>query len=51
MIVKLDMENAFERVEHSFLLQLLSKFGFDIRLIHWIKACIGSTSIAPLIKG
>jgi len=51
MIEKLVMANAFERVKQSFLFQVLSKFGFDSRFIHWIKACIGSTSISPLING
>ena len=28
MVVKLDLENAFDRVSHSFLLQVMRRFGF-----------------------
>ncbi|XP_058068773.1 uncharacterized protein LOC131218108 [Magnolia sinica] len=38
MIVKLDMENAYDRVEWSFLAQLLQKFGFEQR---WISKLSG----------
>jgi len=51
MVIKLDMENAFDRVKHFFLFQFLSKFGFDQAFVHWIKACIGPLWIAPPING
>ena len=40
MVVKLDLANAFDRVRHSFLFNVLSKFGFGVSFINWIRACI-----------
>jgi len=51
MIVKLDLANAFDRVRHDFLFQVMQKFGFNAYFIQWIKACIGSPWIALLING
>jgi hypothetical protein len=51
MVVKLDLENAFDRVRHEFLFQVMQKFGFNTAFIHWIKACIGSPWIATLVNG
>jgi exonuclease III len=51
MIVKLDLANAFDRVRHSFLFAVMSKLGFHSQIINWIKACISSPWIAPLVNG
>jgi hypothetical protein len=51
MVIKLDMENAFDRVNQDFLKAVLQKFGFDTTFISWIDACISSPWIAPLING
>jgi len=51
MIVKLDMANAFDRVNHKFLAIALKKFGFSINFIEIIQACISNPWIAPLING
>ena len=51
MAIKLDMENAFDRVNHFFLFASMEKFGFSQRFIRWIKACISSPCIAPLVNG
>ena len=50
MVIKLDMENDFDNVKHSFLFQVLEKLGFDPPFIQWIKACIVSPWISPLIN-
>ena len=42
MVVKLDLANAFDRVSHPFLLQVMRKFGFAPEFISWVKACISS---------
>lgn len=51
MIIKLDLESAFDRVRHRFLLEVLHKFGFGHKFINWIKACISEPWIAPLVNG
>jgi len=51
MIIKLDMENAFGQVNHSFLFLLMEKLGFSNEFISWIKYCIGSPLVTPLING
>jgi hypothetical protein len=51
MIIKLDLANAFDRVNHSFLFEVMKKFGFDQAFVSWIKACIGSPWIAPMVNG
>ena len=51
MEIKLDMENAFDRVNHLFLSEIILKMGFSKKITRWIKACINSPSITPLING
>jgi hypothetical protein len=51
MVVKLDMENAFDRVKHSFLLSVLKAYGFSEHFINWLKACISNPWISPLLNG
>ena len=51
MIIKLDLENSFDRVRHKFLIKVMEKMGFAQGFISWIKACIGSPRIAPLVNG
>eukprot|EP00253_Pinus_taeda_P002669 PITA_02669 len=51
MIIKLDMSNAFDRVNRSFLFRVLEAFGFCQDFINIIKACIDNVWIAPLVNG
>ena len=51
MVIKLDLANAFDRVRHDFLFAVMGKFGFSKDFINWVKACIASPWIAPLVKG
>jgi hypothetical protein len=41
----------FDRVRHNFLFKVMENFGFAPAFISWIKACIGSPWIAPLVNG
>eukprot|EP00253_Pinus_taeda_P032656 PITA_32656 len=51
MIIKLDMANAFDRVDHSFLSAALRKFGFSSKAVDIIRGCISDPWTAPLING
>eukprot|EP00253_Pinus_taeda_P029587 PITA_29587 len=51
MVIKLDLANAFDRVRHSFLFDVLQKMGFNPNFIKWIRACISEPWIAPLVNG
>ena len=50
-MIKLDMANAFDRVNHSFLFQVLRSFDFPAQFINLIRACIENPWIAPLVNG
>eukprot|EP00253_Pinus_taeda_P027195 PITA_27195 len=51
MIIKLDMANAFDRVNRAFLSKVLLSFGFSIQFVNLLKACMNNPWIAPLING
>ena len=51
MLIKLDMEDAFDRVRLSFLYKVLLSFGFSSTFVNLIKDCINKPWIAPLING
>ena len=42
MVIKLDLENAFDRVRHDFLFTVMEKLGFSKAFISWVKAYIAS---------
>ena len=49
--IKLDMENAFYRVNHYFLFEIMLKMGVSKNFCRWIKACIGIPWIVLLVNG
>jgi len=51
MVVKLDMEKAFDSMECDFLLKILSLLGFNFRSIKWISQCITTSSFSILLDG
>ena len=50
MAIKLDMANAFDRVNHFFSFEIMLKMGFSKKNCRWIKACISSPWIVPLVN-
>ena len=36
-LVTMDIEKAFDSLDHSFLISVLRKFGFGENFIHWIE--------------
>lgn len=51
MLIKLDMANAFDRVNRSFLYKVLLSFGFSPHFVNLIVACTHNPWIAPLVNG
>ena len=51
LVLKLDMNKAFDRVNWAFLLQITKKFGFSDDWIQWIKSLIKNPSFSFLING
>jgi len=51
MIVKIYMANDFNSVRHSFLIVVMTKFGFNLGFMDWISACITSQWISTLVNG
>lgn len=51
MIIKMDMAKAFDWVIHSFIFDVLCKFGFDESFVMMIKVCVSAPQISPLVNG
>ena len=51
MVIKLDLSNTFDRVRHDFLFIVMEKFTFSKNFSSWVKSCIASPWITPLVNG
>jgi hypothetical protein len=51
VILKLDFEKAFDKIEHEVILQVLHHKGFPEKWISWIKLLLGSGSSCVLLNG
>lgn len=49
--MKLDFEKAFDIIEHSVILQVMSHMGFPVRWMMWIKAILSLGSSIVLLNG
>ncbi|RVW96497.1 LINE-1 retrotransposable element ORF2 protein [Vitis vinifera] len=51
LLLKMDIEKAFDHVNWNFLVEVMSKMGFGHRWINWIKWCCSTASFSILING
>lgn len=51
ILCKLDIQKAYDHLNWNFLLETLSKRGFDGRWMRWIKFCINTANYSILING
>ncbi|KAL9686156.1 hypothetical protein QQ045_023611 [Rhodiola kirilowii] len=50
-MLKLDISKAHDSVEWDFLKQAMEIFGFHVRFIEWIMACVSSVKFSVLVNG
>jgi hypothetical protein len=51
LILKLDFEKAFDKVEHKVIIQVLRQKGFLEKWVKWIKEILSSSTSSVLLNG
>ena len=51
MAIKLDLQNAYDKVNWKFIQAVLLQFGFNDTFTNWIISCISSISFEVLVNG
>ena len=51
MVIKIDLERAYDRLEWSFVRMVLDHFGFPRNFSELIHSCISTTSTSLLFNG
>ena len=51
MVVKIDLEKAYDRLEWSFIKMVLEHIGFPPNIVNLIMSCVTSTTTAILFNG
>ena len=51
VVIKLDMEKAFDKVDSTFLESILMAKGFGPKWRRWIRGCISSINFSIIING
>lgn len=51
VVVGIDWNKAFDRVEHEFLFRVLEKFGFGEKMVGWVRRLYGSARSCVKVNG
>lgn len=51
VILKLDFEKTFDKIEHGAIIQILQAKGFDDKWIDWMNSILSSGTSAVLLMG
>lgn len=51
IVLGIDWNKAFDRVEHDFLFKVLEKFGFGERMVGWVRRLYGSARSCVKVNG
>ena len=51
MVLKLDFEKAFDKIEHKVILDVLAHKGFGLKRRAWIESILKSGTSAVLLNG
>ena len=51
MVVKIDLQKAYDRLERSFIKMVLEHYGFLPNIVNLIMSCVTSTSTLILFNG
>ncbi|KAL6586072.1 hypothetical protein OROMI_002716 [Orobanche minor] len=50
-IIKLDMEKAYDRINWNFIFQVMTRFGFSVVWVNFIKSCSSNCWFSILVNG